>query len=258
MTDTNSQSTPAAPATPATPVFRRLMALDRKAHAGLKVRPPENSTFAADATLIPLMTPEFGAAARDYPVVFVRDSDNTLIPVALTGLPQSKNVYVDKDGRWDARYVPAYVRRYPFAFVETSADTYTICIDADSACFDSNAGMALFEADGQPSATLKDTIERLNEYQRIMTHTKSFMKKLDAADILMEANAKADLPDGRTISWRGFWIVDEARFRNLPQDKLKDWFATGELGLLYAHMLSLGNLAELPRRHGAATPLPQA
>ncbi|HVW67336.1 MAG TPA: SapC family protein [Steroidobacteraceae bacterium] len=248
MTDTN------VPSAPATPVFRRLVALDRKAHAGLKVRPPENASFAADATLVPLMSAEFGPAAREYPVVFVRDSNNTLISVALTGLPQGKNIYVGKDGRWDARYVPAYIRRYPFAFVETSPDTYTICIDADSSYFDASAGTALFGVDGEPSAMLKETIEQLGEYQRMMTHTKSFMKKLDAADILMEANAKADLPDGRSFSWRGFWIIDEARFRNLPQEKIKEWFATGELGLLYAHLLSLGNLGELPRRHPAAPP----
>jgi hypothetical protein len=70
----------------------------------------------------------------------------------------------------------------------------------------------------------------------------------------MEANAKADLPDGRSLMWRGFWVVDEKRFRDLPETTLKEWFASGELGLIYAHLLSLGNLGELLRRHavGAA------
>ena len=241
------------PAPAMTPIFRRLVAMDRKGHARLRVRPPENMSFAADTPLVPLMSPEFGPAARDYPVVFVRDSDNLLIAVALTGLPQSRNVYVDASGRWDARYVPAYVRRYPFAFVETSPDTYTLCVDADSPCVSEASGEALFGDDGEPTATLKEVIERLGEYQRLMSVTKSFLKKLDEADILMEANAKADLADGRSIAWRGFWIVDEAKFRNLPEAKLKDWFATGELGLVYAHLVSLGNLSELPRRHTGPT-----
>jgi hypothetical protein len=46
--------------------------------------------------------------------------------------------------------------------------------------------------------------------------------------------------------------VDEKRFRELPEATLKEWFATGELGLVYAHLLSLGNLNDLLRRHALA------
>jgi hypothetical protein len=51
---------------------------------------------------------------------------------------------------------------------------------------------------------------------------------------------------------KGFWIVDETRFRALPEATLKEWFASGELGLVYAHLCSLGNLLELLRRQPAA------
>jgi hypothetical protein len=34
---------------------------------------------------------------------------------------------------------------------------------------------------------------------------------------------------------------------------VKEWFGTGELGLVYAHLLSLSNLADLLRRHISAT-----
>jgi len=79
------------------------------------------------------------------------------------------------------------------------------------------------------------------------------MQRLANADLLMEANAKADFPDGRSMTWRGFWIVDENRFRALREATVKEWFASGELGLLYAHLLSLGNLAELLGRHSRET-----
>jgi hypothetical protein len=51
---------------------------------------------------------------------------------------------------------------------------------------------------------------------------------------------------------KGFWIVDEARFRALPDATVKEWFVSGELGLIYAHLSSLGNLLELLRRQPAA------
>jgi hypothetical protein len=233
--------------------YKSVVALDRQAHARLRVRPLDNFLFTANAPLMPLLTAEFAPIAREYPIVFMSD-EGTVIPVALTGMPQGKNLFLTADGLWDGRYVPAYVRRYPFVFVETGPEQFTVCIDPTSPLLDEKVGTPLFESNGEPSATLQETVKRLGEYQRVMNLTRSFMQRLAAAKLLMEANAKADLPDGRSFVWRGFWIVDETRFRDLPEATLKEWFASGELGLIYAHLLSLGNLAELLRRHtlGAA------
>jgi len=196
------------------------------------------------------LTGEFAPVAREYPIAFMRDpGSDIVVPVALTGLPQGKNVFVNSAGRWDARYVPAYVRRYPFVFVETAADNFTVCIDPNSNCFDEKEGVALFKEDGQPSDVLNATVKGLQDYQALVSQTKSFAKRLGEANILMEANATADLADGRNFAWRGFWIVDEKKFRELPEATVNDWFKTGELGLIYAHLVSLGNLGDILRRH---------
>lgn len=235
--------------------YQRLVPLDRKAHARLRIRPPDNFQFTADATLIPLVTGEFAAAAREFPIAFLREpSSGEFLPVALTGMPQSRNLFVTAGGQWDARYMPAYVRRYPFVFGQTGADNFTVCIDPSSKFLDENEGIPLFDEHGEPSKILKDTIQGLQDYQQLIRATKNFMKKLTEANILMEANATADLPDGRSFAWRGFWIVDEKLFRELPEATVKDWFATGELGLVYAHLVSIGNLSELLRRHAATAP----
>jgi hypothetical protein len=231
--------------------YKSVVPLDRKAHARLRVRNSPNFLFAAAAPLVPLLTAEFAPVAREYPIVFMKD-EGTVVPVALTGMPQGKNLFLDANGRWDARYVPAYVRRFPFVFAETAPEQYTVCIDTTSDLLDEEEGTALFESDGEPSAALKDTIKRLEEYQRVMNFTRSFMQRLSAANLLMEANAKAELPDGRSFVWRGFSTVDEARFRELPEATLKEWFTSGELGLVYAHLLSLGTLSDLLRRHTLA------
>jgi hypothetical protein len=228
--------------------YKTVVPLDRTAHAGLRVRNAANFLFAADAPLLPLLTAEFAPIAREYPIVFMRD-EGTVVPVALTGMPQGKNLFLDASGRWDARYVPAYVRRYPFVFAETAPEQYTVCIDTTSELLDEKEGVPLFESNGEPSASLQDTIKRLGDYQRVTNFTRSFMQRLSEANLLMEANAKAELPDGRSFVWRGFATVDEARFRELPEATLKEWFTSGELGLVYAHLLSLGNLADLLRRH---------
>jgi hypothetical protein len=229
--------------------YQRLVALDRRAHVRLRVRPPDNHQFTADATLVPLLSGEFAPMSREFPIAFIREpSTGEFAPVALTGMPQTKNLFVRADGTWDARYIPAYVRRYPFVFIETSPDNFTVCIDPSSKFLDENEGVPLFDEAGEPSNTLKETIKGLNDYQQMMRLTRSFTKKLGEANILMEANAKADLPDGRSCEWRGFWVVDEKLFLKLPDATIKEWFTSGELGLIYAHMISLGNLTELLRR----------
>jgi hypothetical protein len=236
--------------TPSLPLFyKSVVALDRQAHVRLKIRPSDNFLFTADAALIPLLTAEFGPACREYPLAFMRESSTSeVIPVAMTGMPQGKNLFVDASGRWQARYLPAYVRRYPFVFVETTPENCTVCIDPTSKCLDETQGEPLFGPDGEPSNILKDVIKALSDYQNMTRATRTFMGRLAAANILMAANAKADLPDGRSLLWSGFWIVDEAKFRQLPEATVKEWFSTGELGLIYAHLLSLANLSELIRR----------
>lgn len=239
---------------PPMPLFyKEVVALDRKGHARLRFRQPDNFAFAAEATMIPLLSAEFAPAAREYPIAFVMDKDNVVVPVALTGMPQGKNLFVEPGGRWDARYIPAYVRRVPFAFVETSADKFTVCIDPTSKWLSETEGTPLFQESGEASPALDDIVKRLGEYQRVTAFTRQFMQRLADAKLLMEANAKADFPDGKSMTWRGFWIVDENKFRELPEARVKEWFVSGELGLLYAHLLSLGNLAELLGRYQRAT-----
>ena len=234
--------------------YQSVVPLDRKTHARLKIRPPENYQFAAGATLIPLLNGEFAPVAREYPIAFIREQAGGFVPVALTGMPQSKNLFVSAAGIWESRYIPVYVRRYPFVFVETAADNFTVCIDPSSSCFNETEGVSLFGEDGEPSGALQETVKGLQEYAQMALSTRAMMKKLAEANILMEANAKADLPDGSSLAWRGFWIVDEKLFRQLPEATVKDWFTSGELGLVYAHLVSLGNLNELLRRHANAKP----
>ena len=250
-------TTAPAPAASLPLFYNRLVMLDRQAHARLRFRAPEEYSFAASATMVPLLGAEFSPVAREYPIVFMsEDQGKNFFPVALTGMPQGKNLFVDERGLWSARYIPAYVRRYPFVFAETASDQFAVCIDPSSNCLDETQGTPLFESNGEPSAAMQDTVKRLGDYQRAMLLTRGFMEKLAAANVLMDANAKAELPDGRSMVWRGFWTVDEQRFRDLPEAALKDWFRSGELGLIYAHLISLGNLADLLRRHGVSSPPP--
>ena len=62
---------------------------------------------------------EFEHAALEYVIVFVPTGADSaagkcrMAPIVPLGLHHGENLFVDR-ARWDARYLPAFIRRYPF------------------------------------------------------------------------------------------------------------------------------------------------
>ena len=233
--------------------YKNVVALDREQHKSLRLKSVTHMRFAAEATATPIVLGEFVDVARQCPIAFLRIAEGGgLLPVALVGLPGGRNVYLDAKGNWDTTYVPAFVRRYPFVFAETGPDQLTLCIDRDFEGFNESTGAVLFEAGGEPSVTLQGALGLLSEFQRQHGLTQDFVKRLEATGILSESSASASLVDGRSLTLQGLWVIDEAKLAGIPEATLKEWFASGELAMVYAHLFSMGNLVELLRRQGPA------
>lgn len=234
--------------------YKELVALDSGLHKGLRLAPMDQFRFAADATALPIVVGEFADLARQNAIAFLRVDGGQPLPVALVGLPGGKNLYLDKKGQWTAPYVPAFVRRYPFVFAQTGPDQLTLCVDRGCKQLGTKTGELLFDEQGQPTARVQQALALLGEFQRQHTLTHGFVQRLHDAGLLMQAQADAKLGDGRQMSLQGLLVVDETKLRNLPPATLKAWAETGELGLVYAHLLSLGHLVDLLRRQPAAVP----
>lgn len=232
---------------PAMMFYEKVATLDRLRHRDLRIRPLADQRFAARTAAIPVVVGEFVDVAREYPIVFARDTRGGISCVCLTGVREDHNLYLDAAGHWDARYVPAFIRRYPFVFGENGTDRFFLCIDEACPAFGSE-GDALFDDQGEPSAALQNVLKLLNEYQRQVAMTQAFLAKLQGADLLRERQMRANMPDGRAAAIDGFLVVDEERLRALPEATLKQWLEGGELALVYAHLFSLGNFIELARR----------
>jgi len=228
-------------------LYKQLFALDRERHTDLKLLPSSDRSFAADLLLIPIVNNEFGDTCREYPIVFLRDAGQTLIAVALAGVPNGKNLFVDADGQWQAGYIPAFVRRHPFVFIKTSPEQLTVCIDEASKALSRTEGTPLFAADGAQTPLLEKIIADLSAYEQQAQFTLSFVQRLEASGVLVTASAQAEL-DGNKLVINDLLMVDENKLRALPEATIKEWFSSGELGLIYAHLISLGNFVALLRR----------
>lgn len=228
--------------------YENVAAIGRERHGKHRVKPLGDHGFAATAHAVPLVVAEYVEASREYPIVFARTPDGQMLSLALTGTQVGQNHYLDENKRWNARYVPIFVQRYPFVFAQTGPDQLTACIDESYPGFNTEEGEMLFDTDGGPTPFMKAVFDLLTEYQRQVTLTNAFVKKLEASGLLMEAELRAATHDGQHAQIKGVLVVDAKKFRCLPEAQLQEWFASGELGLVYAHLFSLGNIAELVRR----------
>ena len=226
--------------------YERVVALNDQTHAKLKVRPATGFAYAAKTNSVPLLASEFFECAREYPIVFA-GGDTGPVPAALLGLREAENLYVDGEGKWDARYIPAFVRRYPFVPGKGAQGEMLVCIDEASSCFDSEKGEALF-ADGKPTPQLEHAMKFLGDFHQAASSTELFGRRLQDLGLLRQADSVAQMNDGSQFRLNGLNVVDEAKLRALTPDVVQELFANGSLGVIYAHLMSLGNLGALVDR----------
>jgi hypothetical protein len=182
---------------------------------------------------------------RHYPIVF-SVGDNP-IPIALFGLNEGVNVFLDEDGRPldTSIYIPAYVRRYPFllARLRPDSDELSLCFDPTAnAVGDFDEGQALFDGD-VPSEATKAILQFCEQFEAAGQRTAAFVEELTKADLLMDGEV-AIQPEGfqQPFVYRGFRMVDEEKLRNLRGDELRRMNQNGILPLLYAHLFSLAEM----------------
>lgn len=229
--------------------YETIVPLNRDKHGKLRLRTePGKADFAARTHYVPLAGTEFYQAARDYPVIFAGGGDAG--PVALLGLREAENLFVDSEGRWaQGTYVPAFVRRYPFILAKgDEGQDYTVCVDERYREFSEDDGTALFATDGGDSAYLARTIEFLNNYLAEMEHTRRFVERLDELELLVSHDLRITDGTGRNFLLRDFRIVDEAKLAQLDDAVLGELHRTDYLGWIYAHLVSIGNASRLPLR----------
>ena len=229
---------------PTLPLFYNdLMPLNSRDHAKWRSRPMESAKWLIGQHAIPLTVEEFVQAQRDFPIVF-STGDNPL-PLALMGLNEGVNTFVDAEGKVnDPVYLPAYIRRYPFLLAKLQADSEEL-----SLCFDPTAetlgeydeGTELFDGEGQPSEGTKGVLQFCERFEEAGIKTKAFVDELKKHDLLMDgeiAITQNDKPD-KPFVYRGFMMINEEKLRELRGDLLRTWNQNGMLLLIHAHLFSL-------------------
>ena len=175
------------------------------------------------------------------------------MPLALLGLREGQNLYLNAQGQWDARYVPAFVRRYPYILQgDANAQQMLVLVDAGAEGFDHEQGERLFNDDGSNTALMDQTIAMLHSFSQAAEYTAGLVRRLRELDLLTARSINAVTPDGEKIQLNGVFAVDEVRLNALGDADLLGLARNGYLAAIHAHMISLYNIDRLIARLPAA------
>ncbi len=218
-------------------------------HQKLRFNPVGTAGFAAQQTVVPIVLAEFSLACMEYPIVFAKadasdDSETQWIALAVTGLQPGRNAFVNSQGQWTGRYVPASIRRYPFVLAKTGGEDYSVAADLDAPHFQ-KSGEAIFNSDGSPSELMKNVLPLLQDFQAQAQVTSQLISRLVEAQLLEETSVNLQLPNADPQPIGKIWMVNEQKLLAAADDLLLSLTKSGELGFIYAHLLSLRNLSNL-------------
>lgn len=244
------------PTTQQQPLFYAdVVPLSRERHKDWFVDMAQGYGFTSETNSIYVAGTEFPMVSREYPIVFAKDSQGDLVPVAMLGLRRNQNLMVAADGTWLGSYIPAYIRRYPFvlANVDPQANSFAVCIDESYSGFNTaGEGERLITESGEHGEILSNSVKFLEEFHKHSEITATFCKAVNEAGLVESMQANFSMRSGSTFSLAGLHCVPRNKIKALSAEQLKRFADRDYLDLLYLHVYSLSNMDKLIARYDEA------
>jgi len=227
-------------------LYERPEPLSVEAHGELGLKAERNFAFAAGCRVMPVAMTEFRSVQRHLPIIFTSAEEPR--PLAMVGLEEGRNLFVDAQGNWDADvYVPAYLRCYPFALAATGPEQYALVIDRACDMIEENPTEPFF-AGRDPSPSTQAAIELCQNFRVAREQTERFCAALKDLDLLTLQQAGKE-QNGENVRLARYYAVDPARLENLDSDTLSGLMRDGSLAAIMAHLFSMDNWSSLVKRH---------
>ncbi len=220
--------------------------LNNVEHRTLRVHAGHGAAL-GDAVMRALTFPaEFRDVQAHYPIVFARDGEGRFAPLALLGLEEGQNLFLDGT-RWDATYVPLSIRRQPF-LVGVSGEERLLHVDLQHPRVTADGGEMLFHEHGVATDYLERVKSVLLALHDGVVGTPAFIDALVQHELLESFVLDVKLDDGSHNRLAGFHTIDEARLQALPGAVLEHLAREGHLLPIYMVLASLSRFRDLIER----------
>lgn len=229
--------------------FSQVVVLNRNDHRAMKVKlPGKDYRFSATSMTVPVVISEFFDLAVDFPILLASDGNGLLSPMALLGLKASQNVFVDAAGQWNAGYLPAAVRAYPFGLIESETEKGLLFSVLEKSCLDESDGVALFDDKGESGSELLRANSLSMAFETDRAKTADLVAHLQELKLIKETTLQLVPESAEPISINGCHVIDEAAFGALSAEAVQGLHTRGHLGACYAMLLSLRNVQKLLKK----------
>ncbi len=225
-------------------MYSNLVLINKTEHKNLKVSEIEEFSFATDLKFIPVVSAEIGRIASDYPVVLSL-GENPILG-ALVAL-DNKNLAISPEGKWYGSYIPAYLRKYPFALASSkkNPEQSLMLIDMNSSLVSDAKGERIFNEDGTQSDAFKRKIELVSLYEEDRKRTAQIIKVIVSSGILEKGDIVVGEGEERKSLVTGFQAVSLKRYNALDEEIKKSWKEAGITDFIEAHLKSLDSINNL-------------
>lgn len=224
-----------------------LVPVNKETLAGKRLKPISSYDFLRKVPFCEIFAGEGPNVAAQFPIVFVKQGDAYVLAALFAHRPDD-NLFVNAAGQWIGGFLPAALRRYPFAVGQTQDGTPVLLIEDASGLLAEDEGEPLFGED--QSKEMESPVGRvlalsgwINAQIQI---TKPLVAKIAAAGLLEPATFNF-VEDGEQKSTGGFFVVEEKKLMALSAEVLQDLKAANVMPLIYMHLGSLLHVPVLQR-----------
>lgn len=207
---------------------------------------PGSYTFAATDAWVSIVAQEIPQAALAMPLAFIQSEDRFAL-VAVQGLTQGNNVWVDGSGQWTGNYIPARYRGYPFLLVPTEHGKHVLCIDEKATVPEHAKGEPLFEGAHQLSTSVQRVLKFLQQVEADMPRTERICASLQSHDMLEPWPITLQIA-GAEQKVEGLFRINERKLHQSDGATLKSLQQSGVLTVAYCQLLSMQHLVTIGQK----------
>lgn len=228
--------------------------LNSEKHRDVRVDPGFCQEYGDAVMWSQTFSPEFRAVQGHYPILFQKEpSTGRFFSVALFGFEQGENLFLTKDNRWDAGYIPLMMQRIPFSIGVYNAEAEEerrrmLHIDLDHPKVHSDKGLRLFEEHGANTDYLERVSGILEAIHHWNEHEKGFIDMLTELNLLEQVTMDITLKTGTKGQLLGFYAIHEERLKALNGEQLAALNGEGFLEAIYMAVASTQKIRALMDR----------
>lgn len=226
-------------------IFKKPKLLDKNTDKMTKFAPLVNYKHTKEAHFLNISREEAFEACKHYPLFIAKDSKSeALALIALIGLKNGENLFVDEEGNWDeGRYIPLTARSYPF-FLIKNEDKFPFIYDEGYEGLNQENGQLIFDENGELNEYGKRITEFVERTFFQLQGTDVILKQISDAGLLKEISAEVGKGEQK-YKIGGLWQIDPEKVDQLTNEQILEFNKTGAMALVHVHLLSLSNLQNL-------------